>query len=248
MLLACAASSLIPAPAAARTSRPCHRPRRARTLAVDAADDWRDVRAKLVAAERTGQPNGLAVSSSYVFESPLIEQGTVLLDTAQDTSTFALHQQYFHKSLCLLLEHNEEYTKGVLLNRPSGLALDGWRAWFGGDVATGGFFPGGEADGLEREVICLHALEGEAAARLSLPVIRGVSQTSLEGALALVAQGDATREDFWLFVGCAGWGPKQLEAEVGVRVRLGLGLGIGLGLGSPCTRCQPWRAWRRGRA
>ena len=152
MLLACAASSLIPAPAAARTSRPCHRPRRARTLAVDAADDWRDVRAKLVAAERTGQPNGLAVSSSYVFESPLIEQGTVLLDTAQDTSTFALHQQYFHKSLCLLLEHNEEYTKGVLLNRPSGLALGGWRAWFGGDVATGGFFPGGEADGLEREV------------------------------------------------------------------------------------------------
>ena len=61
---------------------------------------------------------------------------------------------------------------------------------------------------------CLHALEGEAAARLSLPVIRGVSQTSLEGALALVEQGDATREDFWVFVGCAGWAPKQLEAEV----------------------------------
>ena len=57
-----------------------------------------------LAAERVGQPNGLAVSSSYVFESPLIEQGTVLLDTAQDTSTFALHQQYFHKSVMLLLE------------------------------------------------------------------------------------------------------------------------------------------------
>ena len=175
-----AACSLLP-PRAARTSRPCHHPPRGRIVAANAADDWRDVRAKLVAAERNplGQPNGLAVSSSYVFESPLIEQGTVLLDTAQDTSTFALHQQYFHKSLCLLLEHGDGYTKGVLLNRPSGLTIDGWRAWFGGDVATGGFFQGGEDDGLEREVTCLHALEGEAAARLSLPVIRGVSRRPL---------------------------------------------------------------------
>ena len=66
-----------------------------------------------------GQPNGLAVSSSYVFESPLIEQGTVLLDTAQDTSTFALHQQYFHKSLCLLLEHGDGYASPSLDLGPS---------------------------------------------------------------------------------------------------------------------------------
>ena len=152
------------------TSRPCHR-RRAHIVAVDAAEDWRDVRAKLVASERGETPASGAVESSYLFESPLIEQGTVLLD--QDTAVFALHQQYFHKSLCLLLEHGDGYTKGVLLNRPSGLTIDGWRAWFGGDVATGGFF-GSRADAAEdilddgggnlpREVTCLHALEGEEA-------------------------------------------------------------------------------------
>ena len=154
----------------------------------ESGDDWRDVRAKLVASERGAADS--SSSSGYVYESPLIEQGTVLLDAVQDTCGFALHQQYFHKSVMLLTEHDEEKTKGIILNRPSALQLHGWRAWFGGDVAEGGFFRGGQDDRYAhpREVVCLHALESEAAARLSLPVIRGVSQTSLEAARHLVEQ------------------------------------------------------------
>ena len=189
--------------------------RSAAPISCAAEADWRDVRARLVAAEQ-----GKAAASRFLFESPLIERGTVLLDATQDVdaATFALHQQYFHKSVMLLLEHTDAYTKGIILNRPSVHQLEGWRVWFGGDVAEGGFFraaePFSDAHSEPREVVCLHSLDDEAAARLSLPVIRGVSQTSLEGAQALVAQGVATRDDFQLFVGCAGWGPEQLQGEV----------------------------------
>ena len=41
-----------------------------------------------------------------------------------------------------------------------------------------------------------------------------LADTSLEGAKALVASGEAQQSDFWVFVGYAGWAPKQLEGEV----------------------------------
>ena len=184
------------------------------------SEDWRDVRARLVKqeqAEAMGAPeaeDGAPGGEEYVFATPLIEQGSVILGGTQQEFGFALRQQYFHKSVMLLLQHDEQFTKGIILNRPSALELDGWRVWFGGDVAEGGFFKGvAEAVG-EREIVCLHSLESEEARRLSLQVIRGVSQTTLAGAQSLVASGAASKSDFWLFVGYAGWAPKQLEGEV----------------------------------
>merc|ERR1719353_778269 len=126
---------------------------------------------------------------------------------------FALRQQYFHKSVMLVLQHDESFTKGIILNRPSGLEIDGWRVWFGGDVCEGGMFRGKDAKG-SAEIVCLHTLDTEAAARLSIEVIPGVSHTTIEGAKALVAAGQAKREDFWVFVGNAGWAPGQLQGEV----------------------------------
>ena len=73
----------------------------------------------------------------YVYESPLIEQGSVILGGTQQEFGFALRQQYFHKSVMLLLQHDDGFTKGIILNRPSAYELDGWRVWFGGDVAEG---------------------------------------------------------------------------------------------------------------
>jgi putative transcriptional regulator len=182
-----------------------------------ASEDWRDVRARLVAMEQlerqgTSQStNGSGVRAdldgspppqpaerlggAQVYETPLIEQGSVILGGTQQEFGFALRQQYFHKSVMLLLQHDPTFTRGIMLNRPSAMEMDGWRVWFGGDVSEGGLFHGGSPDGPSdagrREVVCLHSLESAAAARLSMPIIRGVAHTTLEGAKALIEQGDS---------------------------------------------------------
>ena len=182
--------------------------------------DWRDLRAKLVAAEQREKASSGGDSSAaaaepegFVFESPLIEQGSVILGGTRQEFGFALRQQYFHKSVMLLLQHDDGFTRGIIRNRPSAYEIDGWRVWFGGDVGEGGMFRGKDAKG-DAEIVCLHSLVGEVASRLSIDIIRGVSYTTLEGAKALVAEGLAQRDDFWVFVGYAGWAPEQLQGEL----------------------------------
>lgn len=189
--------------------------------AEGATADWREMRARLVAQERAAaQAEGADAPTlgrgdeGFVYESPLIEQGTVILGGTKQAFGFALRQQYFHKCVMLLLQHDERFTKGIILNRPSAYELDGWRVWFGGDVSEGGLFRGADKAKGEREIICLHALEGKRAERLSMPIIKGVSYSTLEGAKALVAEGAAQKSDFWVFVGYAGWAPSQLQGEV----------------------------------
>ena len=182
----------------------------------EAEMDWREVRARLVAKEQ--QLEAPASDGSYIYESPLIEQGSILLGGTEQSFGFALRQQFFHKSVMLLLQHDDRFTKGIILNRPSALELDGWRLWCGhGQVGEGGIFLGADAAMGELEINCLHSLEGELAKELSTTVIKGVSYTSLEGAKELVAAGVAKREDFWVCVGYSGWAPGQLQMEYETR-------------------------------
>ena len=51
----------------------------------------------------------------------------------------------------LLLQHDEGFTKGIILNKPSDYEIDGWRVWFGGDVAEGAMFRGAKEAVGERE-------------------------------------------------------------------------------------------------
>ena len=106
--------------------------------------DWRAFRAKLVAAQQAGEGGDGGASTTpeggFMYATPLIEQGSVILGGTDQEFGFALRQQYFHKCVILLLTHDEGFTKGIILNRPSALTLDGWRLWFGGDVAQGGLF------------------------------------------------------------------------------------------------------------
>jgi hypothetical protein len=176
--------------------------------------DWREMRARLVAQEAQQDPAAAqqdpAAAGGYVYESPLIEQGTVLLGGTREVYDCSLRQQFFHKCVLLILQHDESFTKGIILNRPSALELDGWRLWCGhGQVAEGGLFVGKAAARGELEINCLHALEGFMADRLSKRVIKGVSYTSLEGAKTLVALGQAKRSDFWVCAGYSGWAPGQ---------------------------------------
>ena len=64
--------------------------------------DWRDFRARLVQQDQQGDSES---DSSFVYETPLIERGTVILGGTQQDFGFALRQQYFHKSVMLLLQH-----------------------------------------------------------------------------------------------------------------------------------------------
>eukprot|EP00747_Dinoflagellata_sp_TGD_P093773 gnl/TRDRNA2_/TRDRNA2_165877_c2_seq1.p1 gnl/TRDRNA2_/TRDRNA2_165877_c2~~gnl/TRDRNA2_/TRDRNA2_165877_c2_seq1.p1 ORF type:complete len:736 (-),score=118.22 gnl/TRDRNA2_/TRDRNA2_165877_c2_seq1:80-2287(-) len=197
--------------------------------------DWRDFRANLVAQEGpvVEQTNSTekrrGVDPGWMFETPLVEQGNILLGkmgTASNTGGFALKQQYYHKCVILVLAHEDNFTKGVILNRPTALQVDGWPVWYGGDVEEGGMFRPSylvfnplphTASGGRRytpDITCLHRIESEAIKALSTVVIKDIYNISFDNAKALVAAGEAKKEDFWVFVGYAGWGPGQLQREL----------------------------------
>ena len=193
-----------------------------------AEDDWREVRARLVADEASATARS---QREYVFESPLIEEGTVLVDATN--GGHCTSDIFYHKSVMLLLKHvqgKDGFTYGLMLNRPSALMLDGWRLWFGGPVDEGGLFdmprhPTDIEGERNRAVLCLHSLgrggddgrsESAAAAAetFSKPVVPGIWYTTLEAAQLLVDRGAACKGDFCCFVGYVGWAPSQLRGEV----------------------------------
>ena len=196
--------------------RCCALVRSSGALACAAAEDWRAARARLLASE--GFDVSVSGTSEYLFASPLIEQGSILLDARpdDDIADRDAAQTYFHKSCMLLLEHSDQMTVGLILNRPSAMQLDGWRLMFGGPVAEAGLFRGGDANihAEPRQIICLHTLDSDIAAPYSIPVLPKVFYTSFQAATHLVELGAASRDDFTTYVGYAGWGPGQLQSEV----------------------------------
>mmetsp|Transcript_23419 Transcript_23419/g.35889 ORF Transcript_23419/g.35889 Transcript_23419/m.35889 type:complete len:659 (-) Transcript_23419:64-2040(-) len=154
--------------------------------------------------------------SQWAYDSgKVIEQGAVILGGVEQDFGFGLRQQYFHKAVILVLDHDENtFTKGIILNRPSDRMMEDdvnegleWRVWFGGDVQG--------LDSILPDIVCLHSLKGEEAKEASNPVMKDIQWTSFENAKKLVKKGIASGpEDFWLFAGYAGWGPKQLSGEL----------------------------------
>jgi len=197
--------------------------------------DWRDFRARLVEGERRASGHkqlsmlwNESGSRGWAYPTPLIEKGTVLL--SQHSSRYALRQQYFHKAVILIVQHDAEGTVGLILNRPTArsladvsirgldtmedvtLRLSGmlpgssdWNVWFGGDC-----------HGLDcksrQEHYCLHTRADLADAGET--IINGVYSIPLSSARALVALGQAEQSDFLLLVGYCGWKRGQLQDEV----------------------------------
>mmetsp|Transcript_8976 Transcript_8976/g.19393 ORF Transcript_8976/g.19393 Transcript_8976/m.19393 type:complete len:699 (-) Transcript_8976:1267-3363(-) len=152
--------------------------------------------------------------SQWAYDSgDVIEQGAVILGGIEQEFGFGLRQQYFHKTVILVLDHSPTFTKGIILNRPTDLMLEDdinpglkWRVWFGGDV-----------EGLQArhpDIICLHSLKDDRATKTSIPVMKDIRWTSFDNAKKLVNAGIATVSDFWVIVGYAGWGPSQLKGEL----------------------------------
>lgn len=198
--------------------------------------DWRDVRAKLVMQYREGEhlprrPEKNSNSSSngnkgWAYESgDVIEAGSLIVSApSQDFSCGGLRQQYFYKCVVLVVEHGPDFTRGLLLNRPTDRTLkddkgNDWKVWFGGDV-----------QGIESEdetYFCLHRLNGKRDSKgddrdavsslakdLSIPILKDIAMTPWEIAQLMVEAGEATIDDFWLVAGYAGWHPGQLQEEL----------------------------------
>jgi len=64
------------------------------------------------------QPSQWAYDAGHV-----IEKGAVILGGVEQEYGFGLRQQYFHKVVCLVLDHDETFTKRIILNRPTDLLL-----------------------------------------------------------------------------------------------------------------------------
>mmetsp|Transcript_38904 Transcript_38904/g.90066 ORF Transcript_38904/g.90066 Transcript_38904/m.90066 type:complete len:536 (-) Transcript_38904:8-1615(-) len=202
------------------------RPSRSRRRVLgqtESAEDWRDFRARLV------QGSGRELSKDWAYSTDLLEKGSVILSVPGDYWT--LRRQYFSKVVMLIIDHDEDGTVGVVLNRPTQLnaeqldlsesdlptdgileffgwskGLEEWPVWFGGDC-----------EGLEcpqrlPRHFCMHTLDRLATS--SNEVIKGIYIMSFRQAKFMVMTGQAKREDFLLFVGYTGWSAGQLQDEL----------------------------------
>ena len=188
--------------------------------------DWREFRARLVQQETLGNTNiSLKKAEKWAYESPIIEQGAILLSSPNDH--FCINQQYFHKNVIFLVQHGtgiEGFTKGVILNRPTAFTTndleslklqnfshegaDDWNVWCGGDCQG----INSRLGSVPVEYSVLHGLE-----RLkdcSETITNGVYSINLDDAKALVAAGKADKDDFLLLVGYCGWTDGQLQSEL----------------------------------
>ena len=87
------------------------------------SEDFRDFRARLIARTKgeglTEAGDEKAVAEGWAYETPLLEAGCLLLGGTEQDFGFGLRQQYFHKCVLLLTQHDEFFTRGVIVNRPS---------------------------------------------------------------------------------------------------------------------------------
>ena len=116
----------------------------------------------------------------------------------------------FDHTVILLLEHNEDGALGLVLNRPSGLEvgepLPEWSPYTGDPDVV---FIGGPVS--RSSVIALASVEGEAPAASWEQVLGPVGVVDLSHDPDAMGTVTAVR----VFAGYAGWGPGQLEMEIG---------------------------------
>ena len=115
----------------------------------------------------------------------------------------------FARTVVLVIEHGEEGTVGVVLNRPTDLAVDDpLPGWSGAAAPPAVVFVGGPV--APGAALCLARVRDEGAPGWS-PVVEGVGTVDLSEGLDEVLE---RVEGLRVFAGCAGWAPGQLEEEI----------------------------------
>jgi putative transcriptional regulator len=124
----------------------------------------------------------------------------------------ALADPNFRRAVVLLLDHDEEGTLGLVLNRPSDIAIDAvLPAWTGRATGTPVLFHGGPVG--DDSALGLGCLEGRYDGPEPLGFRRLVGPlglVDLEVDASVAAELQAVR----LFAGYAGWAPDQLLEEI----------------------------------
>jgi putative transcriptional regulator len=133
---------------------------------------------------------------------------------------------FFHRSVVLLVRHEDEGSLGFIVNRPTGIKVNeilkgmevDWQgredvvAYFGGPVqpnlGTVLFGPRSRPPAPATDTDAGGDFEGEATSE----VLAGVSLTQHVGDLSRLAESPPER--FRLFLGYAGWGAGQLIEEI----------------------------------
>jgi putative transcriptional regulator len=126
-------------------------------------------------------------------------------------ATPVLGDDNFDRSVVLLLEHADEGALGLVLNRPSGLDVEDplpeWRRFTRQPEVV---FIGGPVS--RSSVIALARLDGDVTALAWEQVLGPVGVVDLSRDPDAMADSLAAVR---VFAGYAGWGPGQLEAEIG---------------------------------
>lgn len=172
--------------------------------------DWRDFRARLVAAEKAerAKQGDAPAGELWAHGLALPEQGCLLL---AHPKLFSASQPYFFRSVIFLFEHSAQGAAGIILNRPTEYQLgqiEGAekllpqfakeRLYLGGDVGRS----------------TMHLMHGCPDIEGSKEVVPGVAVGGFEGARAAVEAGTHTADSFKFYHRYCGWGPGQLEGEV----------------------------------
>ena len=115
----------------------------------------------------------------------------------------------FERTVILMIEHGDEGALGVVLNRPSGLAVDEvLPQWATLAAEPGVMFLGGPVQ--PNAVICLGRTDDAAGGVVTETAVPGIGLVDLEGD-PLDASPDLTLR---CFAGYAGWDGGQLEEEL----------------------------------
>ncbi len=120
----------------------------------------------------------------------------------------------FVRTVVLVLQHHDEGSLGIVLNRPSEATVaEALPAW-GGYVGRPAVLFGGGPVGIEG-ALCLARLQGleepPGWQGLGLPGLPGLGLVDLDGEPVQVA---ARLERLRIFAGYAGWSAGQLESEI----------------------------------
>jgi len=127
-------------------------------------------------------------------------------------ATRELPGPFFAETVVLLLNYSAQGALGLVINRPTETLLSEVlpetaqlsqrrdRVYIGGPVDAG---------------MMTFLLRADRAPPESVAVAKGVYATSSPDTLRSVIQSSATADGFHAFVGYSGWGPRQLDGEIG---------------------------------